>query len=311
MAQLTAIVDKLLTNVSSAYIPDGYISEQILPAIKVKQKTGLLAKYGDQHLRIETTVMGGRGEARRVESITRSTSTYSVKSHGLEGMVTQDDKDNVEKPYDAERDEVIGLTTMLWLDKEKALADSLTSTSVLTQNTTLSGTAQFSDYTNSDPISKFKDARGTVYSACGMAPDTALMSWEVFNTLAYHPGILDALGFTQNRAGQLSEPELAKAMGVQRLLIGTAQYNSAAEGQTDVRAAVWGKHIVFAVAPKSAGLYQTSLGYRMELSGRSPRQVFKFSINNPPNSTGIIVQDDYQQLISNAACGYLIEDAIA
>lgn len=311
MAQLKAIVDKLLTQASDAYIPEGYVSEQLLPKIQVAQKTGKLAKYTDQHLRIEHTLIGGRSAARRVESIARSQSSYEVESHALEGMVTADDVANVDKPYDAERDEVLGLTTMLWLSKEQALANTLTSTSVLTQNETLSGSSQFSDYANSDPISKFKTARLTVYNSCGMAPDTAVMDWTTFNTLAYHPGILDALGFTQNRAGQLSEPELAKAMGVKRLLVAYAQYNSAKEGQTDVRASVWGKHIVFCVAPEKAQVYQVSIGYYVTMSGRSPRQVFKYSVNNPPNATGIIVQDDYDMLVSKAGAGYLIRNAIA
>lgn len=311
MAQLSAIVDKLLTNVSSAYIPSGYVSEVLLPKISVKQSTGKLGKYSDQHLRIENTIMGGRGMARRVESIVRSSTTYDVERHGLEGVVTEDDKNNVEKPFDAERDEVIGLSTMLWLAKEKSLADSLTDTAILTQNDTLSGTSQYNDYANSDPIDDFKTARQTVYSSVGMAPDTAIMSWEVFNTLAYHPGILEALGFTQNRAGQLSEPELAKAMGVKRLLIGQAQYNSATEGQSDSRAAVWGKHIVFAVAPSRAEVYQTSLGYYVVLSSVKPRQVSKYAINNPPRATGIIVEDAYDMLLSNVNAGYLIKDAIA
>lgn len=311
MAQLKAIVDKLLTDVSSAYVPKGYISEALLPLITVKQKTGKLGKYGSSHLRIEHSLVGGRAEYRRVEPILRLTTSYDVESHGLEGMVTEDDYSNVEAPFDAEKDEVMGLTTMIWLGKERALAETLTSTAVLTQNTTLVGTAQFSDYNNSDPLGVFKAARLAIWNGCGTAPDTASMPWDVANTLAYHPAILDALGFTQNRAGQLSPQELAKAMGVEKLLIADAKYNSAKEGQTDALASVWNKDIVFSVTPNAAQKYQTSLGYRVALSGRSARRVFKSSVDNPPNSTKILVDDSYDFLISNAAAGYLVKNAIA
>lgn len=311
MSQTKAIVDKLLTNVSSGYAPQGYISEILLPKIQVKQKTGKLGKYTDQHLRIENTLMAGRGKARRVEPILRATDTYEVETHGLEGLVTEDDYANVEKPFDAEKDEVIGLSTMIWLSKEQALSAALTSTSIITQNTTLSGTDQYNDYTNSDPIGDFNTARQTVYSAVGTAPNTAVMDWLTFNTLAYHPGILDALGFTQNRAGQLSEPELAKALGVKRLLVADSQYNSATEGQADSRANVWGKNIIFCVAPERAQPFQTSLGYYLNMVGQKPREVFKFPENNPPNSTGIIVRDSYDQFLSNVSCAYLIKDSIA
>jgi len=311
MSQMNAQVDKLLTEVSDGYVPEGFICEQLLPVVKVKQFSGLLGAYGDSHLRIESSVLGGRGEARRVESVTRSTSQYLIDSHALEEILTPRDYINSDKPFDAERDTVMALNTMLYLEKEKALADSLGDTAVLTQNTTLSGTSQYSDYTNSDPLADFSVARKTVHAAVGKAPDTAVMSWDVFDTLRFHPGILDALGFSANRAGMLEQSELARALNVKRILIGEAQYNSAKEGQSDVRSDVWGKNIIFAVAPAKAEKYQTSLGYRMELMGKGPRRVYKTRVDNPPESTRLIVADDYQQLLSKTSAAYLIKDAIA
>lgn len=311
MSQLVAVQDTLLTNVSSIFVPEGYVSEDVLPLVVTKEKTGKLAKYGNNHLRIEHSLSGGKGQYRRVEAITRSTTGYEVESHGLEGLVTEDDYRNVQAPYKAEEDEVIGLSTLIWLNKESALADTLTSTSVMTQNATLSGTAQFSDYANSDPLDKFKTARLAVRDGCGLPPNFAVMDWKTANTLAYHPGILEALGFTMNRAGQLSDQELAKALGVERLYIAKAMYNSAKEGQTDVLAAVWGKHIVFGVAPVKAAPYQVSLGYRVALEGQSQKRVFKNPVFNPPNSKSILVDDSYDFLISNALAGYLLKNVIA
>ena len=42
--QTRAIIDKLLTNVSNQLIPIGFIAEMILPALKVKQRTGKIGK---------------------------------------------------------------------------------------------------------------------------------------------------------------------------------------------------------------------------------------------------------------------------
>lgn len=311
MAQSKAIVDKLLTNVSSMLVPEGHVAEMVLPLVTVKQKTGKLAKYGTSHLRIEHSFVAGRAEYKRVEPIVRSSTGYEVESHGLESVVSEDDYRNVELPYKAEEDEVKGLTLMIQLAKEQALADTLTSTSIITQNVTLAGTDQFDDYSNSDPLDVFKDARVAVRAGCGLPPNFAIMDWDVANTLAYSPQILDALGFAQNRAGQLSDAELAKAMGVEKLFIAKAIKESAKEGQASSLAPVWGKHIVFGYAPSSAAPYQVSLGYRVALEGQAQRRVFKYSINNPPNSTGILVDDSYDFLISNASAAYLVKNAIA
>ena len=311
MAQTKALVDKLLTQVSNGYIPTGYLSEMLLTPITKKESSGLLGKHGENHLRIENTIMGGRGEARRIETRKRTTDQFVIERHGLEGVVTEDDRNNEEKPFDAERDETIGLSTLLWLAKEKTLADALTDTATLTQNVTLAGASQFNDFANSDPIGRFKTARETIWDSVGIEPDTAVMNWKTFNTLAFHPGILDALGFTANRAGQLNELELAKAMGVKRLLIGRAQFNSATEGQSDARGNVWGKDIVYCVAPQRTEIYQTSIGYYIKLKSVKPRQVTKSPIRNPPRATSIIVEDAYDMFLSNVLAGFLIKDAIA
>ncbi len=311
MSQMRAIIDKLLTDASSAYFPDQFISEDILPEVQSKQNSGKLGKYGTSHLRIENSLKGGRGKFRRVEAITRSTASFYIEGHGLEGFVSKEDYDNVELPYQAEEDETLGLSTMLWLEKEKLLADSLADTAVMTQNTTLSGSSQLSDYLNSDPIKVFADARAAVVDGCGQEPDTGILSWKVWNKVRFHPGILDALGFKQNRPGGLKEDELASAMGVNRLLIGRAMYESAKEGQASALLPCWGKHIVFAVCPAKAQVRQASLGYMVRKPGSTPRKVYKEPEFNPPGSTKILVEDEYDMLFSNAGAGYLIKNAIA
>lgn len=311
MSQLKAIQDPLLTGVSSAYIPPAYISESILPVIPSLTSTGLLAKYGTNHLRIEVNAKAGRGAYRRVEAIARSQSQYSIEGHGLEGLVTDSDYRNVQNPYDAERDEALGLSTLLWLEKEKALADTIFSTSIIGNNTTLTGANQFSDTSNSDPLGVSATARSTVYGNCGMEPNLCVMSWDVWNILRFHPAILDALGFKQNRAGMLSNEELASALGVDKVLVGKAKYESAKEGQTSSLASVWGKDMLFCVAPDRAVPYQVSLGYLVQYSDMLPRKVYKYAVNNPPNATGILVEDNYDMFISNSSAAYLIKAAVA
>ncbi len=311
MAQLKAIVDKLLTNVSSMYIPKGFISESLLPVVPSKQSTGLLAQYGTDHLRIENTFIGGDGKYRRAKTIVRTSDSYNIEGHGLEGIVTEDDYDNVEKPYEAEEDETLGLTSTILVGKEKGLADTLGDTAILTQNTTLAGTQQYNDYANSDPIDDFNTARETVKDGCGMAPDTAVMSWEVYNKLKYHPGILDALGFKDNRPGGLKGSELADVMEVKRILIASASYEAANKGQTSNLEPIWGKNIVFGVIPTVARKKQISLGYYFKRTRMPKRRVTKWVRNNPPNSKAILVDDHYDMAITKASAGYLIKNAVA
>lgn len=311
MSQMKAIVDKLLTNVSSMYVPEGYISEAILPNLSVKQKTGKIGKYGLNHLRIVNAKMGGRGRAARFEPIVRDSDLYSIESHGLEGLVTEDDYDNSEEPFDAEKDETLGLTTTLWTAKEYAIASVLFNTAIITQNITLAAaTDKFSDYVNSKPLENFRDGQNVILEGCGKMPNRAICSQKVFNTLKYHPAILRSLGFADNRAGTLKIAEVAHAMGVEMLHIGDAAFNNAKLGQSDNLEQIWGDSVLMYYAPKTAAKYQQSLGYYMTMKKRGPRRVYKFTVNNPPNSKGIIVQDDYQFALTNVKCAYLIKNCL-
>ena len=309
MSQMTAIVDKLLTQASAAYIPEGYACEKILAEVRVAQKSGRLAKYGTNHLRVETNYIGGRGEYRRVEAVTRSQDTYTVEGHGREGLVTKDDKVNLDSPYDAMRDEVIGLTTQLMIEKEKTLGDALGDTATLTQNTTLSGTAQWNDYSNSDPLGDASTARTTIQDGCGRPPNALIMSWQVWNQIRFSSKILDALGYKYNRGGGLTHDELAVAFGVSKLIISEVMYESSAEGQTSSLSPAFGKNAIFAVVPDRAAPYQVSLGYRIQQAG--PRKVYKYAVNNPPESTAILVEDSYDMFLSNVKAAYLIKNVVA
>ena len=72
---------------------------------------------------------------------------------------------------------------------------------------------------------------------------------------------------------------------------------------------VWGKDIIFAVAPLKAAKRQVSLGYRFQQFG-SPRRVFKNPITNPPNGIEVLVDDSYEFCIGNAKAAFLIKNAV-
>jgi len=311
--QMKAQIDKLLTGVLMSFRPVGFIADQVFAQVQHSQYSGKLGKLTNAHLRIQNTIMGGKGAARRIDVIVRSTDSFEIESHGLEGLVTPRDEKNVEDPFDAQKEETETLGLVLQIGKEKSVADSLTSTSVVTQNVTLSGAAQFSDYANSDPLAKFETAIATIEDAVGVEPNTAIMNNKVRRILRRHPAIIEFIRGKVQPGAKLNDSELAEALGVERILVGGAKYNSAKEGQTDVLANIWGNHIVYGVLPEKPQVGQVSAGYQVRLKGSSPRQVRKWSVNNPPDSTAVLCTDEYDMLLTSQATGglYLIKDAVA
>jgi hypothetical protein len=315
MAQLRAIVDKPLTDVSNGLWQDlsYFLSERLLTAMGVIQQSGIVGKYGTNHLRVHANSMGGRGEAPRVSLVAPDVSThYYIENHGLEEVVTREEYDNFELPFDAERDKTLALTYANLVAKEYALAYAMSSTAAnLTQNTTLTGTSQFSDFVNSDPISQINTARESVRAGCGFYPNVAWMEAAVFEKLRIHPQIWDRLGFKYNQTGQLTQDNVGQALNVKKVLIAEAVYDSSSEGQTATIAPIWGKDLYLGVVADNPAIMQKTLGYYLYFKKRGKRTVYKYAINNPAEATGIQCRDDYDQLLSDVTCAYAMYGAIA
>lgn len=311
MSQTKALVDQLLTNVSLGYVPAGYIADQALPELQVDEMSGLIGKYTNQHLKRQDAKMGGSAKAKRVKSINYDvTDGYIVNENGLEDIVVPSELRNIPDPFSVESDKVMGLTQLLKVGKEVEFASIVTDPAVVTNGVTLAGVTQFSAYTTSSPIGVVKTARMAVKAACGFFPNRAIISPRLAEVLSYHPEIITNLGFAYEKAGALTFEDIKKFMKVDILHIGDVQYDSAEEGQAESMGELWAGDIVLYYAPTSPSKFQKTFGYYLTLKGEGGLKVYKSSINNPPNSTSIIVKDDYGYKVTNSACAYLIQDAI-
>lgn len=314
-AQLRALVDKLQTDVSNGLFQEltKFGAERFLTPLGVKQQSGIIGAYGTNHLRLHANSMGGGGQAPRVSLLKPDlTNKYYIDDHGLEELVTPNDYANYELPFDAEQDKTQALTYANLVAKEYGLAYAMSPTAALLTNyTTLTGGSQFSDYANSDPVSVIRTARETVRDNCGFYPNRGLIEAAVYEVLRVHPQIWDRLGFKYNQAGQLTQDNVAAALNVDRLQIVESVYDSSSEGQTPSITPIWGKHLFFAVLQDNPALRQKTFGYHVFYKNRGVRVVYKYAVNNPPESTAILCQDSYDMFLSDFNCGYGVYNAIA
>lgn len=317
MIQSRAIVDKLLTTVSNGLFlqASDFIAEKVLPPVQVAQRSGKYGNYGTDHLRIVNTAHVGKGGYLEIDPITRGSDTYYVEEHALKSTITAEDFANVEQPYDEREDRTIGLTHLLALAKEKALADTLTDASVITQGATLSGNARYNNlsHADSDPLGDSLTAKGTIKDACGRKPNAIAMDEKVADALRVHAQLLDALGYKDSRPGGLTDEELARALDVDMVLVGKSVYESANKGQTSSISPVWGKGMVYFRTTDNMATpakREKILGVEIRQNGTAPRQVFRYNPDEPIGSEVIITQDMYDQLLLNAECAYLLQTVI-
>jgi len=300
----TVIVDPVLANVSVKYTNEEYIADMIAPVQKVSKKTGIYFKYDKSNFRIVDSLRAPGSPSNEIGyGLTRE--TFETKNHALKQFVEDELVEQADGALTPETDATENVTDRHLIEREKSLADWMSNTSNVTQNVTLSGTSQWSDYTNSDPFADVKTARTTVRTAIGAEPNTLVLGYDTYSTLCDHPDIVDRVKYSQ--FGVIGEPELARAFKVRQIFIGKALYNSATEGQTDVLANIWGGHAwMLYISPNKKSIKQVTFAWTMELKARNVKKW------RDEDREGMYVRVglDYTQKIVAAEAAYLIKNAV-
>lgn len=304
-------VDKQVTNVLLAYTNDDFIVDKILPTVpNLKEESGKIASLNNEHLRIYDSVRSLYDESdHRMEFKISNDKSYQIEYHDLEAYLPDRLVDQLQEPFDARRDSALSLMQAIMLEREEALAGAMTSTSIVTNNTTLSGTSQFNDYTNSDPAGVFETARTSIQNKTGKEANSVVMSRKVFNTLKRHPFFLNLVRGVSVLSPSMMVEIIKDYFEVENVLIGKSIYISSKPGQTETKANLWGNHVVFFYRPATASLLTPSFGYNFALAGQNLR----VSTRRHTNDLGDMVRLEYayQDKILDADAAYLIKDAVA
>ena len=217
--------------------------------------------------------------------------------------------DNTDDPYDPFRDATAVIMDNIAINQEAALATSLADTAILTNNTTLSGTSQWSDYSNSDPIGVINTGRNAIRALTGQKPNICWMGYEVFNTLRDHPDIREQVKYTNG--GQLGDAAfvsfLKQHFNFEEVFVGDGIKNTADPGQSDVLADIWGNHFWMASRSKTPTLMRATFGF----TATDVVNVVDRYREDSHRRDVVRVRRSYDQHLSDVSLAYFIKNAIA
>lgn len=302
-------VDPILTNLSIAYSNDEYLSDTLFPEVQVKNQSGKHYVYDRGRFGVAASLRGTSSPSNEVTLKLTVSGAYFAEDHALKTFVADEDTDNAPDPQAPLNDATEYVTDLLKVAKEIELATMLTDTAVMTQNVTLSGTSQFSDYTNSDPIGVIQTGIDAVHAAIHKQPNVMIMSRPVFNKLKNHPDLIERIKYTGNK--QLTTQLMAELFDVEKVLIAGAGYNTAKEGQTESMGYIWGKHIVIAYIAPSPAKKTITLGITYRWKNRIVERLRASSEEDRKGTYVRAGNDYYDQKVVAASAGYLIKNAIA
>jgi hypothetical protein len=304
------------TAIAMAYQNNAVIADAVLPRTPVGKKEFVyyLATQADAYT-IPDTKVARRSSPNQVEFSATSVASFT-QDYGLDDTIPQDDIDNAPPNFDPVARGVATLTNLILLDREVRVANLVFNTASYAAGltSTLSGTSQWSDYTNSDPISVIMNALDTPL----IRPNVAVFGRQTFSKLRMHPKVVQAvLGVANTGAGQaagaVSRQAIADLFELDEVLVGAAFFNSAKKGQTATYGRVWGKHAAFIYRDTNALVGQKTVTF-----GFTPQFGTRIAGSWPVKENAGIkggnkyrVGESVNELITCPDVGYFFQNAVA
>lgn len=302
---------QILSALAQRFYNREFIAPRIFTQVTVPN---LLFQYhtwdSDVVFRVQKTGYGQDGSVNQID-LKATKNSASVDMHGIKAYV--DPMELNQAPEMAIRAiKTRAIMNTLKLGLEKSMADSLFSSSIITNGTTLSGTSQWS-HEDSDPLAAILTAQ----NGQPVLMDCLLVGKQVHDKLRMHPLLLEQLKYT-GQGKNVTPDQIREYLGLRDYIVGDAYVETAAEGQTSSKAFIWGKKALLfhRAAASSPLLDEVSLGYLPMWGGGGAGSVRVYTGRISERGTGegvemIKGEMSYKPLITSVACGYLFTDAVA
>ena len=244
--------DAIMTAITLAYRnPDtALIADEVLPrtptAAEFKwKKYDLAAGYTVPDLKV-----GRKSYPTEVEFLSTDVQDHVV-DFALDDFLPFEDLDVGAPGVDHKGQSTAFMTNLLMLGREiRAAALVFNPASYAPQNqVTLSGTSQWTDQVNSDPVGAISDA----LDAPIYRPNIAIFGQPAWSKLRRHPKLVQACKGTAQAAGLVSRAEFAELFELANVYVGAGFVNNAKKGQVASVSRVWGKHAAFLYRDRQAG----------------------------------------------------------
>lgn len=262
-------IDKVLTNISMGYTNEDFVGEALFPSVGVDKQSDIYYEFGREGWSPEidagtdNTLRAPGTPATEVPGMTVATNPYFAKERALKIPVTDEEQQNADTPLRPRRDGTQLVTDKLLIGKELQIKTIATTAAnyVSGHSTTLSGTSQWSDYTNgvSDPKDDVKTARDTIHSKIFRRMNLGIFPYEVMSQLEDHPNIIERIKYSER--GILTQDIISAVLGLGNILVPGAGVNSANAGAAESIGYIWGKDVVLAYVPARAGMKIPAYGY--------------------------------------------------
>lgn len=304
-----------LTGIALAYANPTYslIADQVFPPVPVQTENFQYLSFPKEDAySVPDTRVGRTSKVNQIE-FGGTLLSDTTEDYGLEDPIPAKDIINAQNSaigYDPLAKGTEYLTNLILLDREvRAATLAFTAGNYPSGNkATLSGTSQWSDYTNSDPVAAILAARDLLL----LPGNTMVFGQSVWTTVRQHPKVISKVLGSANSVGIVTRQAFADALEIPRLLVGSSFVNTARKGQTATLARTWGKHAALMFIDPTADTNRgITFGYTAEFENRIAGLILDDPDIGLRGGTRVRVGMSVKEKIVASDLGYLWTNAIA
>ena len=314
MARSPFVIRPDLTGIAIAYKNQDYIADMIAPR---KLVTAELFEVDfvnvDDMYELQDDLVGRLSQPHQV-TFSSTRTPYSTRDHGLDAPVPQKDIDNYQGVgASPEAIATEGVTELVMLNREVRTAKIIEDPATYrTENVgVLSGTSQWSDYTNSNPISDILTALDNPL----VRPTTGGCSLYVWRILRQHPKVLSYVKGSLT-AGMVMREEFAAALELDNFVVGTTRAKGLPRNISVaplVPSRIWGKHFWLIGVDPLAQLVNMNRPCTL-LTGQFGTKVAGEILDPDMGLKGgkrVRSGESVREVVVSKECGYLFRNAVA
>ena len=322
MSQAPFVIQPRLTAIALAYRNLRYIADIVLPRVNVDSPTFKYSTFTKEDaFTVPDTKVGPKSRVNEIDW-TASESTSQCQDYALEDAVPYFDLQAAQAaqaaqgvtPIDPETRSTELISDLIGLDREnRAAALVFNLASYATANkATLVGTSQWSDYTNSDPVTAVLNAFDSMLTR----PNVGVFGRAVYTKLRSHPKVVAAVfsrGGNAAQGGLASRQAIADLFELDQVVVGESFLNTAKKGQVATFGQVWGKHAAFLyLNPQVQGPQGgVTFGVTAQWGSRIAGTIGSDPTIGMRGGTRVRVGEAVKELVLASDAGYFFQSAVA
>lgn len=323
MSQAPFVIQPRLTAIAMTYRNLELVADRLLPRVGVDSPTFKYSKYVlADGFTIPDTRVGRKSGVNQIDWSATELSA-SVQDYGLEDAIPNFDIMAAQAamttqgvmPIDPEMRSAQLLEDLIQLDRETRVANLLTAlgTYPTGNKTTLSGTAQWSDFANSDPVQAILQALDVPL----VRPNVLWMGQSVWTKFRSHPKVtaaIVALGGNASVGGSVvSRDAVAALFELDEVIVGKSFVNSAKPGQTASLTRTWGKHagLLYRSPNVLSATNNITFGFTAQWGDKVAGTIANAPDIGLRGGVKVRVGESVVELITASDAGYFFQNAVA